>query len=53
MRKEFLVATIITFLTVLAWLVFDILHTRSQVDVPSQLQELSEPVSSEFNLKGL
>lgn len=53
MQKEWLIVTILTFLTIMAWVVFDILHTRSQSDVSPQLQELTEPVNPDFNLKGL
>lgn len=53
MRKEILVATILTFITILAWVVFDVLHTRSQVEIPAPLQELTEPVNPDFNIKGL
>lgn len=52
-RKEWLIVTILTFIAILAWVVFDILHTRAQVEIPPQLQELSEPINPEFNLKGV
>lgn len=52
-RKEFLIATILTFITIIAWVVFDILHTRSQVEIPPALQELLEPVNPEFDVGGL
>lgn len=53
MRKELLIATILTFIVILAWVVFDILHNRAQVEIPSQLQELTEPINPEFNISGL
>lgn len=53
MRKQWLVVTILTFLTILAWVTFDILHTRSEVEIPSKLQDLTEPISPDFDLKGL
>lgn len=49
-RKEFLIAAILTFITIIAWVVFDILHARSQVEIPPQLQELLEPVNPEFEI---
>lgn len=48
-RKEWLLAAILTFVTILAWVVFDILHNRSQVEVPSKIREVIEPVSPDFN----
>lgn len=53
MKKELLIAAILTFFTILAWVVFDIIHTRRQVEIPQQLQELIEPINPEFNISGL
>lgn len=52
-RKEWLIAAIFTFITALAWVAFDILHTRSQVEIPSNLQQIVEPINPQFNLKAL
>lgn len=52
-RKEWLIATILTFITILAWVVFDILHTRAKVEIPQKLQEVIEPINPDFNTKGL
>lgn len=51
-RKEWLIITILTFITILAWVVFDILHTRIQVEIPQHLQELTEPINPEFDISG-
>ena len=48
-KKEWLIATILTFLTVCAWVVFDVLHTRSQVEIPENLQEVIEPINPTFD----
>lgn len=48
-RKEWLFAAILTFATILAWVVFDVLHTRSQVEIPAKIQETIEPISPDFN----
>lgn len=48
-KKEWLVAAILTFITLLSWVIFDILHTRSQVKIPTNIQELIEPINPEFN----
>lgn len=52
-KKEWLIATILTFVTILAWVIFDIIHTRSQVQIPTQLQSIIEPISPDFNIKSI
>lgn len=52
-KKQWLVATILTFLTICAWVVFDILHTRAQVEIPSKTKELIEPINPEFDTQSL
>ncbi|MDO8577023.1 MAG: hypothetical protein Q7R82_01640 [Candidatus Daviesbacteria bacterium] len=52
-RKEWLIATIIIFVTVLAWVIFDIIHTRSQVEIPQKTKQIIEPISPDFNIKSL
>lgn len=52
-RKEWLFAAIITFITVCAWVIFDIIHTRSQVQIPTELQQIIEPITPDFNINGL
>lgn len=52
-RKEWLIAAILTFITIVAWVVFDILHTRAQVEISPKLQEVIEPINPELNTKVL
>jgi len=52
-RKEWLIAAIVTFVTILAWVIFDIIHTRSQVEIPQKIQEVIEPISPDFNTQSL
>ena len=52
-KKEWLIAVILTFTTIVAWVIFDILHTRSQVEISPKLQEVIEPISPDFNTKSL
>ncbi len=52
-KKEWLIAAILTFITVSAWVVFDILHARAKVEIPPKVQGVIEPISPEFNLSGL
>lgn len=53
LHKEWLIAVIITFVTICAWVIFDIFHTRSQVEIPQKLQEIIEPISPDFNTSSL
>lgn len=52
-KKEWLIAAILTFATIVAWVIFDILHTRQQVEIPQNLQQIIEPINPQFNLKEL
>lgn len=51
--KEFLIIVIATFLTVVGWVVFDIIHKRASVEIPSNIQQIIEPVNPNFNLEGV
>lgn len=48
-RKEWLIAAIATFITICAWVIFDIIHARAQVEIPQNLKEIIEPISPDFN----
>lgn len=48
-RKEWLLAAILTFATILAWVVFDVIHARAQVEIPQKTQDIIEPISPDFN----
>lgn len=52
-RKEWLIAAMLTFISILAWVVFDVIHTRSQVEIPPKIQELIEPVNPNFDISDL
>lgn len=52
-KRGWLVATVLTFITICAWVLFDILHARSQVEIPAKTQEIIEPISPQFNTKTL
>lgn len=52
-KKEWLIAAILTFITICAWVIFNIIHARSQVQIPTQLQQIIEPISPDFNIKSL
>lgn len=52
-RKEWLIVVILTFITVCAWVIFDILHTRSQVEISPVWAENKQPIDPQFNLEAL
>lgn len=52
-RKEWLIAAIVTFVTIVAWVIFDIKHNYSQVEIPAKVQEIIEPISPDFNTQVL
>ncbi len=51
-KKNWLVIAIISFITICTWVVFDILHTRSKVELSPKIQEVIEPINPEFDTKG-
>lgn len=48
-KKEWLIAAIFTFITICAWVIFDIVHARSKVEIPAKIQEVIEPINPDFN----
>ncbi len=48
-RKEFFIIAIITFITFLSWVSFDILHKRSQVEILPSWQQIIEPINPNFD----
>lgn len=48
-QKQWLTAVILTFLTISAWVIFDILHSRSQVEIPQKWQEVTQPINPNFD----
>lgn len=49
-RKEFLLIAIATLITIIAWVVFDIIHKRSAVQLPPDTQKIIEPIDPNFNV---
>ncbi len=49
MNRRWLVVAIFTFCIILAWVVFDTLHQRTKVEIPTNIQEDIEPISPDFN----
>jgi len=52
-KKEWLIAAVLTFITILAWVISDVIHARSEVQIPQNLQEVIEPISPDFNIQNL
>lgn len=52
-KKEWLIAAVLTLITVLAWMSFDVLHARAKVEIPQKVQDIIEPISPDFNTKSL
>lgn len=48
-RKEILILVIATFLTFMAWVIFDIIHTRSAVTIAPTVQEAIKPLEPNFD----
>ncbi|MBI2600632.1 hypothetical protein HYW42_01650 [Candidatus Daviesbacteria bacterium] len=52
-RKDILIIAIATFVTICSWVLFDVLHARSQVEIPAKTKEIIEPINPNFDLSGL
>lgn len=52
-RKEVLIITIATFITFLAWVVFDIIHTRAKVDIDPATKQAIEPLDPQFDSEAI
>ena len=48
-NKRIFIVALMTFLTLVAWAVFDILHAKAAVKVPPQVEQLLEPVNPNFD----
>lgn len=47
--KRFFYILIITFITIIIWVVADIMHTRAKVQPAPEIQQLLEPVNPDFD----
>lgn len=48
-RKEVLILVIVTFLTFIAWVIFDIIHVRSAVTIAPTVEEAIKPLEPNFD----
>lgn len=51
--RNWLIATIFIFLTICAWVVFGILHTLVNTEIPAETLKLTEPLDPQFNISVL
>lgn len=52
-QKQWLAAVILTLITISAWVIFDILHSRTQVEIPQKWQGVVEPINPRFDTQAL
>ena len=52
-KREWLIAAVLTFITLVSWVVFDIIHTQQAVEIPPEVQEVLEPLDPNFNTQVL
>lgn len=52
-RKETFIIIIVTFITIVAWAVFDIVHKRSVTTTSPKLQQVSEPLDPNFDQEAI
>jgi hypothetical protein len=52
-RKEFLIIAIATLITIICWVVFDVLHKRSAVTISPEVQTVIEPIDPNFDLEAI
>jgi hypothetical protein len=49
-RKELLVFAIVTLITVVAWVGFDLYFHRTKTEISNDLKEVIEPINPNFDL---
>lgn len=52
-KKSGLIVAIATLITIISWVVFDVIHARTQTQIPSDVQQLTQPLNKDFDLGGL
>lgn len=50
-NKRWLVITILTFITISAWVILDIIHAQANVEIPPKTKDIIEPVSPNFDIQ--
>ena len=52
-KKEYLLIAIATLITIILWVVLDVIHKKSEVKIPPDIEKIVEPIDSNFNLEGI
>lgn len=52
-RKSFFIIAIATLITVVAWVMADVIHSTTNVEVSSDVQKVIEPLSPDFDSAAL
>lgn len=50
-QKEFIIVLGITLLVVIGWVIFDIIHSKSSVQLDPKVQNIIEPLNPSFDTK--
>lgn len=53
MSKTWLIITILTLITIVAWVVFDVIHARSKVEIPTEIKNVLDPINPNLDIKAL
>lgn len=52
-RKSIFIIAVATLFTIMIWVVADVLHAKSQVEVPANIQQIIEPLREDFDNEAL
>lgn len=52
-KKGYLLVAIVTLITIVLWVVFEVIHKRSEITIPQDVEKLTEPIDPNFNLEGI
>lgn len=52
-NKPFLYIIIATITTILIWVVLDIMHSQSKVQIPPEVKQLLEPINPAFDQEAI
>lgn len=52
-KKGYLLVAVATLITIILWVVFDIIHKRSAVQTSAEVEKLIEPIDPNFDLEGI
>lgn len=52
-KKGYLLVAIATLITIILWVVFDVMHKSSKEAPSSDIEKLTEPIDPKFDLEGI